>query len=367
MKRIAIFLGHPAHFHLFKNTAKALANDGYDVLFLIKRKDIVEDLAKESGCQYVVVRDKERTDSGKIGLIWSLIRMDCKVAKALRKFKPLLLAGTYTPFLSRWTGVPVISCNEDDADVVPRFAKMSYPYANDILTPIVCDNGKWNEKSIKFASYHELAYLHPNNFSPNKQVVEKYFSADKPYFIIRFAKLSAHHDNGIKGIGVEMAMHLVELLKPHGDIYITSERPLETQLEPYRIKIDPIDMHHVMAFSSLYIGDSQTMAAEAGVLGVPFIRFNDFVGRIGYLNELEDVYRLGFGIKASDEGSEVKMYHILEELLSMPDLKEEWGKRRKKMLSEKIDYARFLTWFIENYPDSHKIMKENPDYQYRFR
>ena len=164
-----------------------------------------------------------------------------------------------------------------------------------------------------------------------------------------------------------MALHLVDILKPHGDIYITSERPLETQLESYRIKIDPIDMHHVMAFSSLYIGDSQTMAAEAGVLGVPFIRFNDFVGRIGYLNELENVYRLGFGIKASEEGSEVKMYHMLEELLSMPDLKEEWRNRRQKMLSEKIDYAKFLTWFIENYPDSHKIMKKNPDYQFRFR
>ena len=58
-------------------------------------------------------------------------------------------------------------------------------------------------------------------------------------------------------------------------------------------------MHHVMAFASLYIGDSQTMAAEAGVLGVPFVRFNDFVGRIGYLRELEDVYQLGFGVHAS--------------------------------------------------------------------
>lgn len=58
-------------------------------------------------------------------------------------------------------------------------------------------------------------------------------------------------------------------------------------------------MHHVMAFASLYIGDSQTMAAEAGVLGVPFVRFNDFVGRIGYLRELEDTYELGYGIHAS--------------------------------------------------------------------
>lgn len=58
-------------------------------------------------------------------------------------------------------------------------------------------------------------------------------------------------------------------------------------------------MHHVMAFASLYIGDSQTMAAEAGVLGVPFVRFNDFVGSIGYLRELEDKYELGYGIHAT--------------------------------------------------------------------
>ncbi len=367
MKRIAIFLGHPAHFHLFKNTAKSLSNDGYDVVFLIKRKDIVEDLARESGYNYVVVRDKERTDTGKLGLIKSLVSMDLKVARALRKYKPQMLVGTYTPFLSRWTGVPVISCNEDDADVVPRFANMSYPYAADILTPVVCDNGKWNEKSIKYASYHELAYLHPNNFTPDKKIVEKYFSVDKPYFIIRFAKLSAHHDSGIKGISVENALRLVEILQPHGDIYITSERPLEPQLEPYRIKIDPIDMHHVMAFSSLYIGDSQTMAAEAGVLGVPFIRFNDFVGRIGYLRELEDVYHLGFGIRASESGSAEKMYEVVKQLLSMPDRKEEWQRRLKKMLSEKIDYAQFLTWFLENYPESQKIMKETPDYQWRFK
>ena len=126
-------------------------------------------------------------------------------------------------------------------------------------------------------------------------------------------------------------------------------------------------MHHVMAFSTLYIGDSQTMAAEAAVLGVPFVRFNDFVGRIGYLNELENGYRLGFGIKASEKGSADKMYQVVEDILVTPNLKEEWENRRQKMLSEKIDYAQFLTWFIEDYPESLNTMKKNPDYQYRFK
>ena len=109
------------------------------------------------------------------------------------------------------------------------------------------------------------------------------------------------------------------------------------------------------------------MAAEAGVLGVPFVRYNDFVGRIGYLNELEDVYQLGYGIKASEEGSADKLYEVVERLLSMSDIKEKWQTHRQKMLSEKIDYAKFLTWFIENYPESRKVMKADPDYQWRFK
>ena len=172
--------------------------------------------------------------------------------------------------------------------------------------------------------------------------------------IMRFASLNAHHDSGIKGINTEIAQRLVDILKPHGRIYITSERPLEPQFEEYRIKINPLDMHHVMAFASLYIGDSQTMAAEAGVLGVPFVRFNDFVGRIGYLRELEDKYELGYGIKASAPGSVDQFCSRVEELVSMPsaERKAVFQERRQTMLSDKIDCAKFLTWFIENYPQS---------------
>lgn len=124
-----------------------------------------------------------------------------------------------------------------------------------------------------------------------------------------------------------------------------------------------------MVFASLYIGDSQTMAAEAGVLGVPFVRFNDFVGRIGYLRELEDVYELGYGIHATPlttdspirraDGSVQpsgveKLYKRVEQLVAIPsdERRATFQSRRQKMLSEKIDCAKFLTWFIENYPQS---------------
>src|SRR5690606_13332766 len=116
--------------------------------------------------------------------------------------------------------------------------------------------------------------------------------------------------------------------------------------------------------ASLYIGDSQTMAAEAAVLGTPSIRFNDFVGKLGYLEELEHKYGLTYGIKTSEPE---KLLAKIDELLSFPHIKDEWAKRRDKMLSEKIDVTAFMVWFIENYPASVKVMRENPGYQYKFK
>ena len=135
-----------------------------------------------------------------------------------------------------------------------------------------------------------------------------------------------------------------------GPEYSLSKRVFDTRTSAP----NATDMHHVMAFASLYIGDSQTMAAEAGVLGVPFVRFNDFVGRIGYLRELEDKYELGYGIKASSPGSVDQLCERVEELVSMPsaERKATFAARRQQMLSDKIDCAKFLTWFIENYPES---------------
>ena len=130
-----------------------------------------------------------------------------------------------------------------------------------------------------------------------------------------------------------------------------------------------------MVFASLYIGDSQTMSAEAGILGTPFVRFNDFVGRINYMAEMEDVYELGYGIHASalpadspirrNDGSPQpsgveELYKRVETLVSMPsaERKATFAACREKMLSDKIDCAKFLTWFIENYPASAEETKK---------
>lgn len=363
--RILIYLGHPAHFYNYKNVIPRLKNDGHQVEILIKKKDVLQELLDNNGMPYHNILKEGRKDT-KLGILWGTLKRAWRLNVFCAKFKPDLLTGTSVE--NSWIGklrhIPVININEDDADVVPKYAKLSYPWADEILTPMVCDNGRWNKKSVKYNGYHELAYLHPNNFTPDRSIVEKYFPTDSPYFLIRFAKLKAHHDKGIKGIDTDIAQKLINLLLPHGRVFISSERELEPIFEPYRINIRPIDMHHVMAYADLYLGDSQTMAAEAGVLGIPFVRFNDFVGRIGYLRELENDYQLGYGIITNEVD---KLFRTVSELISMPNRKVVFQQRRQRMLADKIDFASFLTWFIENYPQSKSDFRNNPDIQYTFK
>lgn len=345
--KILVYLGHPAHFYNYKNSISNWKKNGHDVVILIKKKDILEDLLRAAELPYFNILEEGRKDS-KLGIFIGLLKRSFRLLMFCIKHKPSILTGTSVEnsFVGKLLKIPVININEDDAAVVPLYAKLSYPLASAILTPTVCDNGKWNAKSTKYNSYHELAYLHPNHFVPDKSLVETYFSVSEPYFIIRFAKLNAHHDTGIKGINSQIAERMLTILKPYGRVFITSERELEPQFEPYRIQINPLHMHHVMAFAQMYIGDSQTMAAEAGVLGVPFVRFNDFVGRIGYLRELEDVYQLGYGVKTNEVE---RLYSTISELVTLPNRREVFQKRRKKMLSEKIDLAEYLTEYIEGY------------------
>lgn len=344
--RYLFYLGHPAHFHLFKNVILQLKNAGHDTRVLIKKKDILENLLKDSGWEYTNIMQGDRGDS-KWQIAYGLLKRDWAIMKIARSYKPDLMIGTSTELnqVGKLLGIPSINVNEDDAAAVPLFAKLGYPFATRILAPECCDCGKWNYKKIAHKSYHELAYLHPNHFKPDRSVVEKYNLGER-FYILRFAQLTAHHDAGKKGISADIAEKIISLLAPSGNVFITSERKLEPQFEKYRIAIPPLEIHNALYFATMYIGDSQTMAAEAAVLGTPSIRFNDFVGELGYLTELEQKFGLTYGIRADDPE---KLFSKIIELLKIADLKNMWQEKRKLMLNERGDLSNVMFDLFVNF------------------
>lgn len=341
--RILFQLGHPAHFHLFKNTIADLQRDGHETYILIRKKDILEDLLKESGMPYVNI-----LPSGKKSAITLMLRLWRVFWYTITHRVDILVGSTPEVAQVAWLlHRRSVVMAEDDASIVPQFIKAVKPFVDNYLSPISCNNGVLEPATTHYEGFHKLAYLHPNRFPPDPSIVDKYFPHDEPYFLLRFARLNAYHDLSANAHGItdKIALRLIEILSPHGKIYITSERELSPELERYRLSINPLDIHHIMAFATLYIGDSQSMAVEAAMLGTPSIRFNDFAGKIGVLEELEKKYQLTIGIP-SDEP--LRLYKTVEELVSNNNLRGIYHDRRAKMLEEKIDVTTFFTQFIEN-------------------
>ena len=365
---ILVQLSHPAHFHFYHPSIRNWMRDGHNVFVLIKSKDILEDLLKEANIDYYNILTNSHRKT-KVGFLWDMVVRDWRIFTFCIKHKIDLLSGS-TPEVAHigWLlRKASINAGEDDAAIIPLYVKATAPFLEVRLSPVSTNNGRMESKTIHYHGFQKLAYLHPNQFSPNCDVVRRYnIDPQSPYFIFRFASLKAHHDDGVHGISTDVAQRLIDMLSPYGRIFITSERELEPQFEQYRLQISPLDIHHVMAFATLYIGDSQSMAVEAAMLGVPSLRFNDFVGekKIGVMEELEQVYGLTYGISSHEPQ---KLFAKITELLSIPNLKQEWQRRRDSMLADKIDVTAFFTWFVENYPESAKVMRNNPDYQWRFR
>lgn len=346
---------------------RILKENGHKVLVTSKTKDVLTKLLQENNIEFINIAKEERKDS-RFGILSSFVRRTHQHWKIARTFKPHLFISTsaeFAPF-AKLLGIKSIGVFEDDLEIFPVYSKVFVPFLDHQLCPKSCSAAQWNNhpKTIKYNGNHELAYLRPKYFTPDYSKVCALFEKGKMNFFIRFAKLTAWHDENKKGITDQLAQSIISILLPYGKVHISSERELSPALEPYRIKVKASDILDVLYYADLYLGDSQTMTAEAAVLGTPSIRFNDFVGKLGYLEELEKTYGLTFGIPTDQPE---KLLQKIKEIVATPDLSSTWEAKRAHLLEQTIDPSRFFVWFFENYPGSAIELNNNPSAEERFK
>ncbi len=242
--------------------------------------------------------------------------------------------------------------------------RLYLPFTSAVLTS-TCFPPLFGKKQVSYYGYHELAYLHPNRFMPDKSVLSELGVEDgEPYVILRFVSLKASHDFGQKGISQRNRMEAVMQFSKYAKVFISSESELAPDLEKYRFTLAPHRMHHAIAFAALLYGESATMASEAAMLGVPSIFLNN--KRFHTISEQETKYGLlfTFSMNLSDQEKSISKG---VELINLRERRKLWGQKRDQMLSEKIDVTAFLVWFVENYPTSKKTLNEHPDFQNLFK
>lgn len=360
--RVLFDIGHPAHVHLFKNTIYNLKKDGHDVKITARNKEVTLALLKAYGLDY---ENRGEIYTGMLNKAFGIIKIDWEILSIAKKFKPDILIAVNNPYVAHVGTIlrkPVIIFT--DTENVKIVSLLTNPFVQTIITPSYFREHINPKKHVKINGLKEIAYLHPNYYSPDPRVLDELgLILGEKFIIMRFISWEASHDVGLRGIQEGAERNLIKTLSQYGKIFITSEKPLDSELEPYRLHISPEKIHSLLSYAQLYIGEGGTMAVEAGILGTPAIHIESTsqgqaTGETcGNFLELRDVYQLIYFYPTQDLALKKAI-----EILENPHSKELWQEKRKKLMVDVIDVTTWLTDFIERYPESfHQYKRENPE------
>jgi uncharacterized protein len=361
---ILIDIGHPAHVHLYRNLILALKERGHKFWISVKDVPASKRLLEAFHLPYIDLGKKKDTLFGKAA---NQLKYDYMLRKIVvnNQIDVGLGSSITIPHVSKITRMKSVVLDDDDDRVQPLITFFSHPFCDHLLSPDVLRGKRRKKSTIFYKGYHDLAYLHPRRFIPDETVLAAAgIKPDEMYFVMRFNAFKAHHDIGIQGLSLNNKRQLIDLLKRHGKVFITTEKDIDPEFAKYQLTLAPEKIHSLLYYATMFIGDSQSMTSEAAVLGTPALKCNSFAGELSVPNELEQKYGLCYSFPPSNFDS------LLEkaiELITYPNLKEEWRQRQKRMLEDKIDVTAFMVWFVENLPRSAEIMKNDPEYQLRFK
>jgi predicted glycosyltransferase len=339
--RFAVDLLHPAHVHFFRCFVAAMRERGHEVLITARDKECTFDLLAAYGLPYTAI---SRQAAGAPALARELAVRTARFWRLARRFRPDYLLGIMGPTIAlAGKALPSRTVIFYDTEMARATNRFAYPLADVVCTP-ECYQGRVPTRHVRYPGYHELAYLHPARFRPDPALLAEHgLGGEEPLYVVRFVAWAASHDAGESGFSPAGKRRLVALLAERGRVVISSEAPLPDDLEPYRLRLPPERVHHLLAAARLLAGESATMASEAAVLGTPAV-FVSTTGR-GYTDEQERRYGL---VHNFTPGQEAEALARVAELADRPDLEADAAERRRRLLAERIDVTAWMVDFFES-------------------
>ena len=330
---------HPGHVHLFRNAITALEERGHEVSVTSREKDVTIELLDAYGIDHTPLSQKK---SGSLALPREWVGRELRLLRYMWTKSPDVVLSHLNPaaaHVSRLLGVPNIVFH--DTEVAGAVERFTAPFAEVVCTPATFDRDVPG-RQLRYEGFHELAYLHPARFEPDpKPLYRAGIDPDEPFSVVRLVAMDAHHDVGSDGFSKEDVAALVEGLSEYGDVYVTGENDLPGELAAYEAPVPPEAMLDLLAFADLFVGNSGTMANEAGLLGTPAVRYNALGSEMGVYEELS-----AYGLVASTMDSDEAIEQAVT-LAGDPEAGARWRRRRRELLAEKIDVTALAVELAE--------------------
>ena len=341
--KVLVDIGHPAHVHFFHNPIRRLKAHGHEVVITSRDKEFSLDLLNELGLQHQPISSLGK--GGMVSLGKELILRNCSLARVVLKERPNIMAaigGVSIAQVGRVIGIPSLVFYDTENAKLQN--AITYPFASAVIVPRCYDAWTPKRRHIRYNGYHELSYLHPEYFKPDRSIaLANGLASTGDTFFLRLVSWKANHDIGEKGWGNDLLNATVKKLSAKGKVLISSETPLPPSLASYNYQGCIKNVHHVMAFCRAFVGESATMASECAVLGVPAVYAAE-TGR-GYTHEQERRYGL---VRNLSHLAWDRLEPLIDEILTMPA--KHWRQARQALLDDTIDVAAFVAECIESFP-----------------
>lgn len=342
---VAVTVQHAGNVHFFRHAIRRLARSGHDVHVYARVKEVNVDLLEGYDIDHTVVQSEP---AGLVDLVLTELAYAVGLYREFRTFEPdvvLASSGVSAPYAARAVGARCLNFLDTESDVTLQ-NPLSTPLSDVIYTPD-CLRTDFGEKQVRYDGLHELAYLHPNRFSPDRTVlVDRGVDPDAPLFLVRLNAWDAHHDVAKSGISDEGIRELLEVLDARGTVYVSHEDGHPPELAGYEPPVAPHEIHHLMAFADLFVGEVATMTVEAAVMGTPTVRLSPFATEtdMGKFLALEREYGLIYSFHPTQER---QMLSTVRALADDPGAVEAWTRRRRRLLEETIDVTDFIVDAVE--------------------
>jgi len=348
--RILFDLSHPAHVHQFVPLARELEVRGHEVRLVGRDKDVTRQLLEASGLPFEVPaapagpRGRLRDARELAGRVRALRRV-------VRAWRPEVLLTRNPSGVLATVGTPTRSVfDTEDGRQVGAHYWLARPFA-DTVTSSIDDPEDHGRGHVRYRGFKALAFLHPDRFTPEPAVRERLGVPDGPLFVLRFSAHDAAHDRRIAGIGPETQERLERLLAAHGSVVLAREghptvlRTIGAGRTEERI-LPPDAFLHLLAHADLCVGDSQSVAIEAALLGVPAIRLSGFTGRHFTLQVLEDRYGLIRNLRPGEETA--LLAEVATALTELPAQRSASRAGRDRLLAATEDVTGWFVRLIED-------------------
>lgn len=259
---------HSSDINLFKNAIKYLEKEQHNIIITIRQRGRLEAIARNEFPNINILKiGKHRKN---IFLkIFGQISRELEFIKFFRanKINVSVNQGFANIIAAKVYRIPFLQF-EDDFEYKLAFYYVRYFCTRDIMPSFIPVN---NNNIVNYKGFKELAYLHPNYFTPNLDELKKYNIKPNNYVFIReVANVSLNYKKSNLSI-----FKIREKIKKLGLKIMLS---LEDKKISYYFKEDCIileepvdDIFSLMKYALFTISSGDTMARESCLLGTPTI------------------------------------------------------------------------------------------------